>query len=432
MRARTERLYYRQPFLTRFRATILDARHEGGAEPPGSAHLAVLLDRTAFYPTGGGQPNDLGTLAGLPVIDVFESKDGPLHVVEMRDAGGRTRRAHLTVGESVEGLVDEERRFDHMQQHSGQHILSRAFLDVASAPTRSFHLGESICTIDVDLREPTEKTIRAAEALANRIAREDRPVRASEAPAGESGGDSSPGPADSGSGAQPDDPIRIIEIEGFDRNPCGGTHVERTGQVGIICVLAWEPYKRLCRVTFACGLRVARLMREALESLNHCIARLSAPRHEVPEALDRLIGERDALRKLLRERENRIAGYEAESLAASASAVGPYRLLRALFRAEERSVDAAQMLVRKYVETPGRLAVVGVIEGERGTLLAARSAGEGPRLGDLVGEACRAAGGRGGGSPVLARAGGIPGERLEETMDRVIDRLRTGADPSAP
>jgi alanyl-tRNA synthetase len=350
----------------------------------------------------------------------------------MRDAAGRPRGAHLTVGESVEGLVDEERRFDHIQQHSGQHILSRAFLDVASAPTRSFHLGESICTIDVDLPAPTEETIRAAEVLANRIVREDRAVQVSEAPAGEPGSDASPGSADSEPGAKPDDPIRIIEIERFDRNPCGGTHVERTGQVGIICVLAWEPYKKLCRVTFACGVRVARLMREALESLNHCVARLSAPQREVPAALDKLLGERDALRKRLRERESRIAGYEAESLAASASAVGPYRLLRALFRAEERSVDEAQMLVRRYVEPPGRLAVVGVIEGEKGTLLAARSAGEGPLLGDLVGEACRAAGGRGGGSPVLARAGGIPRERLEETIDRVIERLRAGASPGPP
>src|SRR5262249_8399317 len=145
-------------------------------DAPAGARLAVLLDQTAFYPTGGGQPHDTGRIAGLPVVDVRDSDDGPLHIVEMRDPGGRPHGAHLTVGEEVEGSVDWERRLDHMQQHSGQHILTRAFLETASAPTRSFHLGESICTIDVEMAEPDEDRIRAAEARANAVVWSDRPV----------------------------------------------------------------------------------------------------------------------------------------------------------------------------------------------------------------------------------------------------------------
>jgi len=169
-----DRLYRADPFLTRFEARL------NSIVPLGDGTLAIEMDRTAFYPTGGGQPFDTGSIAGLPVVDVREEDDGRIvHVA--RAADGRLPRA----GDVVEAAIDWARRFDHMQQHSGQHILSRAFVLDADAATRSFHLGESVCTIDLDLAAPGEALMRRAEATANSVIGADAPVQVTLRPAGE-------------------------------------------------------------------------------------------------------------------------------------------------------------------------------------------------------------------------------------------------------
>lgn len=440
MTVRTDRLYQRDSFLTRFRATVLDARSDHAAAPAASARLAVILDQTAFYPTGGGQPHDTGRLAGLPVVDVRDSDDGPLHIVEMRDAHGRPHSAHLTVGETIEGAVDWERRFDHMQQHSGQHILSRAFIELAAAATRSFHLGEGACTIDVEIPQPGEEVIRGAEARANGIIWSDRAVQVRELPVEEPAGAASHDAAFPGLGLKPGDPVRIIEIEGFDATPCGGTHVARSGQVGIVGVIGWERFKGMCRVTFVCGGRAAARLKEASEAMAGCVTRLSARPREVPNAIDRLLLDREELNRRVRALEGEAAGYEAERMSAAAPLAGPYRLLRKVFRSEERSVEAAQTLARRFVEQPGRLALIAVTEGDAATLLTARSEEPGPvsaastlpRMGDVIAEVCRGIGGRGGGAATHARAGGIPGARVEEALDAVLARLLAGAPSGRP
>jgi alanyl-tRNA synthetase len=435
MTARTQRLYQRDSFLTRFSAEVLDVAAESSDRPESSARIAVLLDRTAFYPTGGGQPHDTGTIGGLPVVDVRDSEEGPLHVVELRGPAGEPHGAHLTVGGRVEGVVDWGRRFDHAQQHSGQHILSRAFVEVAGARTRSFHLGGTVCTVDVELTEPAERTVRAAESRANAIVWEDRGVVVREIPAEESPGGAAFDPVLAGLSLSPGDPIRIVEIEGFDATACGGTHVARTGQVGAAAVTAWEPYKGICRVTFVCGGRVVARLAETGRILGACVSRLSAKPPEVPAALDRVLEEREALRRRLHAAQEDRAALEARLLAAEAGAAGPYRLLRRVFRAPERSVEEAQALVRRFVEEPGRAALVAVVEGDVATILAGRSEGAGPgapSMGAVLGEACRAAGGRGGGSAAFARGGGIPAARVEEALEAAAARLLSGVPTGRP
>ncbi|MBI3450575.1 MAG: phosphoesterase [Acidobacteria bacterium] len=418
MVSRTERLYQRDAFLTRFQAAVLDAIPERSSPAEDSARLAISLDRTAFYPTGGGQPHDTGWLAGLPVVDVRESESGPLHVVELRDAGGRPHGAHLTVGATVEGAVDWPRRFDHMQQHSGQHILSRAFVDVASAPTRSFHLGEAICTIDVALAEPDPDVIRAAEARANAIVWEDCEVRVREIEGNEA--------AAAGVRLKPGDPLRLIEVGGFDSTPCGGTHVARAGQIGLIGVLAWERWKGMSRVTFACGGRAARALRESHDAVSGCVARLSARPHELANAIDRLLLEREEISRRARALGEIVAAHEAAEIAATAPRAGGFQILRRSFTPAERSVDDALALTRLFASAPGRLAVVSVVDGATATLLAARCDREEaqgpkpPKMGDLVREIAASLGGRGGGSVTQGRAGGIPAARAGEAMDRVL------------
>jgi len=432
----TQRLYQRDSFLTHFKAAVLDARAEHGPAAEGSARLGILLDRTAFYPTGGGQPHDTGSLAGLPVIEVRESDDGPIHVLELRDGQGNARPVHLTVGEEVEGVVDWPRRFDHMQQHSGQHILSKAFVEVASARTRSFHLGDLFCTIDVDLHEPDEETVARAAARANEIIWGDRAVTVREEPAGSALAESADASALAGLSLKPGDPVRIIDIGGFDETPCGGTHVARAGQVGLVGITAFERFKGMCRVTFVCGGRAARWFHEANRAVAESVSRLSARPHEIPNAIDRLLLDREELLRRVRELTSRMIALEVEKWAAEAATAGPYRFLRKVFRSRDRGLEEAQILARKFVEAPGRLALVAVVEGSTATLLVARSepgaeAGRRalPGMGEAIADVCRRVGGRGGGSASSARAGGIPESRLEEAMDLLLARVAADPDP---
>src|SRR6476646_6326639 len=229
----TKRLYYTDPLLTAFDATVVSNEIEDGRS-------VVVLDQTAFYPSSGGQPFDTGQLDGTRVVDVVDREDGTIaHVVEKS----------LAPGTVVHGDIDWPRRFDHMQQHTGQHVLSAAFDRLSGVKTVSFHLGADVSTIDL-AREVTPKEIAAAEDEANRIVWEDRPVTIRYATAEEAAAlPLRKEPVRTGT-------LRLIDVEGFDLSACGGTHVSRTGAVGLIAVTAWERFKGGHRLEFACGRRV--------------------------------------------------------------------------------------------------------------------------------------------------------------------------------
>lgn len=410
----TERLYWQDSFLRRFEATIVRVLPAGGE----AGGRQVVLDRTAFYPTGGGQPCDTGRLGGASVVEVREDDRGPLHVVSGPGA------ARLRRGEVVPCEVDWPRRFDHMQQHSGQHLLSRALVEIAGAPTRSFHLGETLCTIDVEMFPPDEASLRKAEETVNGIIWEDRPVTATVSSAGRGPGERAGREAGlAGLGPKPGEPVRTIEVQGFDATPCGGTHVSRTGQVGALAVTAWEPSKKMTRITFVCGGRVVRRLREARAVVGACVAGLSAPEPEVPGALRRLLGEREEMHRRLKALEERVAEWEAEQAASAAPRVAGWMVFKKVFDGREKSVEAAQLLVRKFVSAPGRLAVVAVREGGRATLMAARSAGDGVEVGPVVSELASRFGGRGGGSALQARAGALPAGAAAELVAEAAERL---------
>ncbi|HEX8423566.1 MAG TPA: alanyl-tRNA editing protein, partial [Pyrinomonadaceae bacterium] len=201
----TERLYYLDSHLTQFDARVL------GVEDHGAGRFNVTLDRTAFYPTGGGQPSDTGTLGAARVVECIEEEEAGVvrHILE---------GAAPSVGARVEGRVDWSRRLDHLQQHTGQHILSQAFVQLFDAPTRAFRMLERVSEIDVDLREPSTERIEQAIELANRIIWEDRTVRVRQVSAEEAAAL----PLRKDSAREGD--LRIIEIENFDLSPCGGTH----------------------------------------------------------------------------------------------------------------------------------------------------------------------------------------------------------------
>src|SRR5215216_3060621 len=231
----TEKIYFTDSSILEFDATVIAAN-------PTEQGYRVVLDRTAFYPTGGGQPNDTGTLGKGRVVDVAEDEEGTVyHICEGAEA--------ISAGQTVTGTIDRARRLDHMQQHSGQHILSQAFVKACGAETRSFHMSAQTSTIDIELQSPTDDQMRAAEDVANAIIFEDRPMRvyivneeeAARLPLRKES-------ALSGN-------IRVIEVEDFDWSPCGGTHAMRTGQVGLIAIKGYERAKKMTRVEFVCGHR---------------------------------------------------------------------------------------------------------------------------------------------------------------------------------
>src|SRR5438105_3985421 len=260
---KTERLYYNDPYLLEFDATVVERKPVGD-------RLGIVLDKTAFYPTSGGQPNDLGTINGVSLVDCVEEEESGtvIHVVQREIPTG-----------PVHCRIDAARRTDHMQQHSGQHVLSQAFVELFNWPTVSFHLGVVTCTIDLPADSFSREQAEKAEDLANRIVRENRSVAvryvAHEdiAEAGlrkptERTGD-----------------IRVIDIAGYDRSACGGTHVRTTGEIGPILITRIERAKKQTRVEFICGNRVLKYARQGNHTLEAISQTISAAPLETAAAV---------------------------------------------------------------------------------------------------------------------------------------------------
>src|SRR5919112_4397318 len=295
----TERLYYSDSHLIEFEARVVDVTDRV------SGWTAVVLDRTAFYPTGGGQPSDTGTLNGARVVEcIDDGENGVLHVVQ---------GATPSLGDVVRGRVDWSRRLDHMQQHTGQHILSQSFINLFNAPTRSFRVLDASCEIDVELNNPTTEVIERAVELANNVIWEDRAITIRNVTSGEAAELSlRKEPARAGD-------LRLIEIDGFDLTPCGGTHAYRTGEVGMIAVRSWERAKGLTRIEFVAGVRALADYRKANKSAREVAALFSTGRDDAPQYAALMVEEQKESNRRIRALEEVMAGVEAEKLLAAAT-----------------------------------------------------------------------------------------------------------------
>jgi alanyl-tRNA synthetase len=377
------RLYYTDAYRTDFTANVVSC------EPAGTGY-AVVLDDTAFYPTSGGQPYDTGTLNGMAVTDVVDQEDGTIaHMTERP----------LVVGAPVEGWIDWGRRFDHMQQHTGQHILSAAFDRLHQARTESFHLGAEHATIDLS-RVVAPAEIAAAEDEANRIVWEDRPVHVrfvtpEEAAALPLRKD----PARSG-------PLRLIDVEDYDLSACGGTHVARTGGIGIIAVSAWEKFRAGTRVEFRCGRRALERFRYWRDALAASQRLLSVAPHEMPAALARAQADSKAAGRQMRQLQEQLAAHEATALVARGTpAAAGTVVVEAIDGWDAAGLKA---LASAATTTPN---VVVALFGTTtpAVVVVARSAGVPVDAAGVVTSLVGTFGGRGGGKPDLAQAGGLNG-----------------------
>jgi alanyl-tRNA synthetase len=397
----TEKLYFTDSSLLDFTATVMEIKQtERG--------YAVALDHTAFYPTGGGQPNDTGTLDGVSVNDVYEDEDGVIYHV-VGDIGA------LASGQSVNGQIDRARRLDHLQQHSGQHILSQAFVQARGAETRSFHLGALSSTIDIELPTPTDDDMRAAEEVANAVIFEDRPMRVhlvSEAEAARL-------PLRKETAIRGH--IRVIEIENFDWSPCGGTHATRAGQVGLIALKGYERAKKLTRVEFVCGHRALDEYRAAHRTAMAVAQLFSAERDTAPELVTRMIQENRTLKKRIRDLLELAMTAEAAQMLAQTNASGNFKLISAAF--DGRDLEEVRMLAAKLVQAEPAIALLGTRDAGAARLVFARSASLEPNMGQLLAEACQLLGGRGGGKPELAQGGGPAVENLDAAINLAVEKL---------
>ena len=376
----TERLYYQDPYLREFEATVLETTiHEG--------KTVVVLDRTAFYPTSGGQPFDVGTLSGARVLDVVDTDDGRiLHIVD-----------RAPDGTGVTGAIDWPRRFDHMQQHSGQHVLSAAFDRLLKARTESFHLGADYSTIDL-ARELSPAEVARGEDEANRVVWEDRPVSIRFA-----------GPDEIAKLPLRKEPrregtLRLIDVQDFDLSACGGTHVARTGAIGTIAIAATERFRGGSRVTFLCGGRTLAGYRALRDAVAGSVRALSVLPAELPAAIERLQADGKDLRRQIKDFQAKLAAQEADALADAAAAVGGVTAVVAALP----GWDAAGLksIAARIVERPGRVAVL-VGEPAPAAIVVARSAGLTLDAGALLRQLVERHGGKGGGRPELAQGGGI-------------------------
>ncbi|HEY1526962.1 MAG TPA: alanine--tRNA ligase-related protein [Candidatus Angelobacter sp.] len=380
----TDRLYYHDSFLYDFDARVVEALTRDGKH-------AVVLDRTAFYPTSGGQVHDLGMLQAdgqqIAITEVADEEDGRI----LHFASGP-----LAVGTQVHGSVDAGRRRDHVQQHSGQHVLSAAFIQLFTMPTVSFHMGEESCTIDLETNGLSAAQTQKAERLANEVIVEDRPVSIRIVPLEEARllGLRKLPPKQTGD-------LRLIDIADFDLTACGGTHVRATGQIGSILLRKIEKVKQSVRVEFVCGLRAVNAARHDYTTLTEAAALYSSHIYDVPEHVRKSLAESKAAGKAQHKLLEELAELSAERLLAQAT--GSPQIITEFF--PDRDALFIKLLAQKL--TAGKTAVVALLASGAGqpTLVFAQSPGQKSNMGQFMKDAMAQLGGRGGGSADMAQGG---------------------------
>lgn len=395
----TERLYFSDPYLRHFSARVRVRKQQGKT-------YMIALDQSAFYPEGGGQPADRGVLNGIPVIDV-QSEDGVVwHMLA----------APLT-DDDVRGEIDWERRFDHMQQHHGQHLLSAAFEQIFEMPTVSFHLGTSTSTIDLATITLTPDQVNATEDLVNRIIWESRTVLARFVTVEEL--QTLPlrkAPTVSG-------PVRVVSVPDFDHSACGGTHPHTTGGVGILHVRRWERRGELTRVEFLCGARALHDYRHRDALVTRLATSASVGIDEIEATIERLREAEERSRKQLAKAQQQLIGYEALELIERAHIAGITRVVQQVF--EDRDIVDIRILAQNITEN-GDVALFGIRNGGRGQVLFASGSNIAIDCNGLLRETLAHFGGRGGGQANLAQ-GGIPdADRLTEVLDTAFAKIASG------
>ena len=386
----TERLYYTDSYVRTFTAHLAGTSADG---------LTVYLDRTAFYPSSGGQPFDTGFIAGVPVVDVIDEGELIAH---------RLSSAVASPGDTLDCTIDWPRRFDHMQQHSGQHLLSAVFEELFSLKTVSFHLGAESSTIDLDGGSMEPRAVEEAERRANQVIYENRPLAVEFLDAAEVSG--------LRKASDREGTLRIVSIDGLDRSACGGTHVHATGEIGVILLRKLEKIRQSTRVEFLCGERAVRRARADFQALTAAAQAFSSPLDDVPSLVASQLETARAAEKARRKLEFELGTYQGRELY-HATEPGVDGIRRVVRRLDRGALDELRPVAQSF--TAQAKAVFLVVLSDPPSLLLAASTDSGLDAGKTLKAALAAAGGRGGGSAVMAQ-GSVPDR---PSLDRVLESL---------
>ncbi len=395
----TDRPYYDDAYTTDFEATVLETfTHEG--------HPAVRLDRSFFYPTSGGQPHDLGTLDGVAVTNVTVGSRGEVI---------HTLAEPLSKAMRVLGKIDWPRRYDHMQQHAGQHLLSQLFYQTLGLETVSVHFGDSLNTLDLEGESLTANDLHAIEEKANALIWHNRPIRAYWVTDADLPRIPLRRPPKV-SGA-----IRIVEIDSFDWSACGGTHVRQTSEIGLLSLVRVEKMRRQSRVYFVCGGRALRDYQQRRAVLATTAALVDAAFEDVPGLVEKLQAHNKELDRTLRALQAELLTHRATALLAAARFVGGVRLIAQV----QHDLDASALkgLAQTLQAQPRVVALLCCESGDKGTAIFARSEGLDLNMGQLLREVLREVGGSGGGRPDFAQGGGMAAQTLDDVLNRAVSRL---------
>jgi alanyl-tRNA synthetase len=397
----TQRLYQKDSYRTDFEAVVV-------AVTPHAKRYAVELDQTIFYPESGGQPSDTGEIKGVRIEAVTEEADRVFHVASGRPV--------FAAGDRVSGSIDWKRRLVNMQQHTGQHVLSQAFLQALDAATVSSRLGVEHSTIDVSATDLTWDDVKATENLANGIVFENRPVIVFEARKDEIEGLRIKMPIDR-------DLIRVVEVKDFDRSPCGGTHTATTGEIGPIKILRWERIRDTVRVEFVCGMLALDDYFWKNRFVVDLAQDLTTKDTSLPVRIPEMLEERKGLAKETAALKRELARYRAGGLLAGAREISGVRVVSVYMA--DGSYQEAKDTASALTQNTG---TVALLASGRGSvhLVFARSSDVGLDMRKAMQAACAVVDGKGGGKPEVCQGGGRNSERAGEALreaEKIIEAM---------
>lgn len=400
----TEHLYYHDSFLYEFDAKVIDVTAV-------RSRAAVVFDRSAFYPTSGGQVFDTGLIVAnghkLRIAEVAEKDDGTiLHFVE--------GAAEIEVGSLIHGQIDVDRRRDHMQQHSGQHVLSAAFVRLFNMPTVSFHMGEESCSIDLDTKNLTSAQLEAAENLANDIISENRAVSIRFVTQAEA----------QGLGLRKTPPVerdnlRLIEIQGFDLTACGGTHVAATGQIGCILLRKMEKVRQGWRVEFVCGKRGVATARRDYSTVAEAASLCSSHIWDLPQQIRKFQEEARTSRKAHEQTLQELAEMYADRLLRERRSESPF--VTQIFA--DRDLSFIKLVAQSLTRREANVVALMASTSAQPALVFAQSSGQAFDMAALMKEALSKLDGRGGGSKDMAQGGFAKVEAVEAVLVELAAKL---------
>ena len=391
----TRRLYFENAYLTEFEAAVQEKFAVEGRP-------AVVLDQTCFYPESGGQPSDHGTLDGAAVAHVFEDGDKIVHVLEGEPAAER-----------IKGVVDWGRRFDHMQQHTGQHILSQCFIELLAGETMSFHLGELASTLEIGIKDIRDIDVERVEVRANGVVFSDLEIKTYFVPQEKIEEVPLRKPP------KKEGVVRVVEVAGFDYSACGGTHCRRTGEVGLIKITRWERMRGNIRFEFLCGRRALGDYGWKNRTLLDLSARMSVHERDVAAAVEKMSREIKEARKKLKRLQEQTAVYEAQEIIKKAEG----RVITEVWA--EKAFEEAKILALNIIRSGEYAVLFGVRGDEKDRLIFASSEKLPLDMRDLVPVVLSLVQGKGGGGPTLVELIADKGGNLEAALAAAGDFLKS-------